>query len=92
MGAFFLSLLPAVGQWVLKIFLGGLFNKVVTQEDDEAQHKLDASVIVAQSQADAAKTEIQIIKDQAAAKEKMDNLPPPPVTDPFNNTDWNSKP
>lgn len=89
MGAFFMSLLPAVGQWLLKIFLGGLFNKVVTQVEDEAQHKLDASVVVAQSQSDAAKTEVQIVKDQAATKEAMDNLPPPPATDPFNNAEWN---
>lgn len=85
----FMSFLTAMGQWVLKIFLGGLFNKVMTQIEDEAQHKEDAAVIVAQSQSDAAKVEVQIIKDEAAVKEKMDNLPPPPATDPFNNVEWN---
>lgn len=88
---FLVSLLSGIGQSLLKIFLGGLFNKVITQVDDEAQHKLDASVIVAQSQSDAAKTEIQIVKDQAAAKEKMDAQVNKPE-DPFGAVDWNSKP
>ncbi len=83
-----LSFLSGAGQWLLKIFLGGLFNKVITQVEDEAQHKLDASVIVAQSQSDAAKVEVQIVKDQAAVKEKMDSTVPS-KSDPFNNTEWN---
>lgn len=88
MGTFFTSLLVGAGQWLLKIFLGGLFNKVMTQVEDEAQHKLDAAVIVAQSQSDAAKVEVQIAQDQAAVKEKMDALPEKPE-DPFHNAEWN---
>ncbi len=87
----FLTILSGAGQWLLKIFLGGLFNKVMTQIEDEAQHKLDAAVVVAQSQADAAKTEVQIVKDQAAVKEKMDAQVSKPE-DPFGNENWNAKP
>ncbi len=86
--AFLMSLLTGVGQWVLKIFLGGLFNKVITQVDDEAQHKLDASVIQAQTESDAAKVEIQIVKDEMAAKEKV-NEGVGTAQDPFNNANWN---
>ncbi len=84
-----LSILGGLGRWLLKLFLGGLYGKVITQAEDEGQHKLDAAVIHAQTTNDAAKTEVQIVKDQAAVKEKQDSLPPDPK-DPFNNTDWNS--
>ncbi len=86
--AFLISILTGTGQWLLKVFLGGLFNKVMTQIEDEAQHKLDAAVVQAQTTNDAAAVEIQIVKDEAAAKEKVDAMKPT-SDDPFGNANWN---
>ena len=83
------AILSGIGQWLLKIFLGGLFNKVVTQEDDEAQHKIDASVVQAQTANDSAKVDVQIIKDQSTIKDHYNEDNPVKPDDPFNNADWN---
>ncbi len=82
------TILTAVGQWLLKIFLGGLFNKVVTQEDDEAQHKVDAATVQAQTANDSAAVDVQIVKDQSEVKDHYNQDVPNP-SDPFNNADWN---
>ncbi len=86
-----LALLSTFGQWAAKIFLGGLFNKVITQEDDEAQHKIDASVVQAQTANDSANVDIQIVKDQSVVKDHYNQDVPNP-NDPFNNADWNGEP
>lgn len=87
MGAFG-AILSGIGNWLLKIFLGGLFNQVVTKEDDEAQHKEDASVIQAQTTNDSAKVDVQIVKDDSVVKDHYDTKPENPQ-DPFDNADWN---
>lgn len=87
-----LAILSSIGQWAAKIFLGGLFNKVMTQEDDEAQHKIDASVVQAQTANNSADVDVQIVKDQGTVKDHY-NLPDVPnPADPFNNGDWNGAP
>lgn len=84
------AILTAVGQWLLKIFLGGLFNQVITKEDDEAQHKVDASTVQAQTANDSAKVDVQIVKDQSTVKDHYNDKPENPQ-DPFDNDDWNKK-
>jgi hypothetical protein len=54
MGAF----LGSIAQWILKIFLGGLFNKVMTQIEDEAGQKEKAAQLHAETTEDACETEI----------------------------------
>lgn len=82
------AILSSVGQWLLKIFLDGLFNKVVTQEDDEAQHKIDASTVQAQTANDSAAVDVEIVKDQSTIKDHYNDKPENPQ-DPFDNADWN---
>ena len=86
--------LLAIGQqlfsWAAKIFLGGLFGKVVTQAEDEGQHKIDASVVQAQTANDSAKVDVQIVQDQSKVKDHYQAEIPNPA-DPFNNADWNGE-
>lgn len=87
--------LLAIGQslfsWAAKIFLGGLFSQVITKEDDEAQHKVDASVVQAQTTTDSANVDVQIVKDQSTVKDHYNDKPDNPA-DPFDNADWNGAP
>lgn len=83
-----MGILASIGQWLLKIFLGGLYGKVISQADDEARHKVDAAVVQAQTANDAAKVEVEIIKDQSEIKDHYAEKPENPA-DPFDNADWN---
>ncbi len=85
------TLLTTIGQWLLKIFLGGLYGKVLTQAEDEGQHKIDASVVQAQTANDSADVDVQIVKDQSEVKDHYNNKPENPA-DPFDNADWNGEP
>ena len=83
-----MSIVTGVLQWVLKIFLGGLFNKVMTQIEDQAEHTKEAAVAHAESTEAAATVEVDIVKKQAAV-EKAYKDAPKPVDDPFNADRWN---
>ncbi len=80
--------LAAFGKMILKIFLGGLFGKSLQQAEDEGQAKQDAGVVHAQTTSDAAKVEVDIVKDQSKVKDHYQNKPEN-KTDPFDNQDWN---
>jgi cell division protein FtsB len=86
-----MAILQAIGTWLLKIFLGGLFNKVMTQIEDEAKQKEAAAKLHAESTETAAQAEIDIIKAQSAVKDQYrDNKDAPKdAADPFGNEQWN---
>lgn len=86
-----MAILQAIGTWLLRIFLGGLFNKVVTQIDDEAKQKEQAAQLHAQSTETAAQTEVDIAKAQSAVKDEYRSKKDQSVNpvDPFGNDDWN---
>ncbi len=77
-----MGILLGIGQWLLKILLGGIFNKVMTQIEDKAEHTKQAAVEHAESTEAAAQVEIQVVKDQAAVESAYKE--PKPVDDPFN--------
>ncbi len=83
-----LTFLSTIGQWLLKIFLGGLFNKVMAQVEDEAQAKQDAAVVVAQSTQESANTQVAVVLAQDDVKTHYSDKPQNP-NDPFDNSDWN---
>ncbi len=74
--------------WAAKIFLGGLFGKALEQAEAEGQHKIDASVVQAQTANDSADVDVQIVQDQSKVKDHYQEEVPNPQ-DPFNNGDWN---
>ncbi len=74
--------------WIAKTFLSGLFGHALQQAEDEGQHKIDASVVQAQTANDSADVDVQIIKDQSEVKDHYNQDVPNPA-DPFNNADWN---
>ncbi len=85
-----IAILSNMGQWLLKIFLGGLSGKVMQQAEDEGQHKIDASVVHAQTTTDSADVSVQIVKDESKVKDHY-NDKPENKTDPFDNQDWNDE-
>ncbi len=84
-----MSFLFAIGQWFLKILLGGLFNKVVTQIEDRAEHTKQAAVAHAESTEVAAGVEIAVVKKQAEVEKAYKD--PAPVDDPFRTVAWNER-
>lgn len=87
---FIATLLSGLGQWALKIFLGGLFNKVLSQIQDDAQHKVDAANAQVASQKEASAVEVAVVQAQVDAKAKVDGAVKTP-DDPFGDRDWNTK-
>jgi len=78
-----MTIVTGILQWVLKIFLGGIFNKVMTRIEDQAEHTKEAAVIHAESAEAAAKVEIDVVKKQVEV-ERAYKEAPKPVDDPFN--------
>lgn len=83
--------MSGIFRWILRLFLGGLLDRMNGQVEAEAQHKEDAGVLTAQTAEDAAKVEIQIVKDEAKVKEQQDAVVVK-SDDPFGNNSWNEKP
>jgi len=85
------AILQAIGNWLLRIFLGGLFNKVMSQIEEEAKQKEKAAQLHAQSTSDAMATEIAIAKAQSEVKDKYRDAAAKPANpvDPFGNDEWN---
>jgi hypothetical protein len=81
--------MSGIFRWILRLFLGGLLDRMNGQVEAEAQQKEDAGVLTAQTAEDAAKVEIQIVKDEAKVKEQQDAIPAK-KEDPFNTGLWNS--
>ena len=84
-----MPILSSIGTWILKLFLSGLFNKVMTKIEMEAEAKKQQALLQAQTTEEAAKVEIEIAKKQAQAA--IDATQPKPVDDPFNTDKWNRK-
>lgn len=84
--SFVLTLLTSFGTSVLKIFLSGLFNTVITKIQDDAANAVTAAQLQAQTTNEAAALAVQVAHDQAAvtAGEKTPG-------DPFNTGGWNQK-
>lgn len=86
-----MAILGSIAQWILKIFLGGLFNKVMTQIEDEAKQKMGAAQASAQSTDQAAQVDIAVVKKQVEAKASVEAAKPTEA-DPFADVDWNARP
>jgi len=86
--AFLSAFLQQIFSWAAKVFLGGLFGKSLEQAEAEGQHKIDASVVQAQTANDSADVDVQIVQDQSKVKDHY-NVDVPNPADPFNNSDWN---
>jgi len=84
-----MGFLSSIGTWLLKIFLGGLFNKVMTQIEDAAEHTRESAELHAETTEEAAKAEIDIVKKQVEV-ERAYKEAAKPVDDPFNVDRWNS--
>ncbi len=84
------AIFSGIGKFILQIFLQGLFKQVLTQIQDEAQNKVDASTIHVQSTQESANTEVVIAQEQAKIDHKFDTQVPNPQ-DPFHSDDWNEK-
>jgi hypothetical protein len=81
-----MNFLGWVAQWLLKIFLSGLFNKVMTRIEEEAKRTKDAGILHAESTVEAKDAEVEMVKAQAkAAAEPVVKKP----DDPFGADDWN---
>ncbi len=78
-----MGILLGIGQWLLKILLGGLFNKVMTRIEDQAEHTKQAAVVHAESTEAAAKVEVDVVKKQVEV-ERAYKEAAKPVDDPFN--------
>lgn len=85
-----MSFIIAIGQWLLKIFLGGVFNKVVTQIEDRAEHTKQAAIAHAESTEAAATVEVAVVKKQVEV-EKAYKEAEKPVDDPFGTANWNER-
>lgn len=82
-----MSILQALGTWILKLFLSGLFNKVMTKVEEDARRTKDAAILHAESTRDAAATEAAVAKRQAEEAHKASL--PKPANDPFGVDEWN---
>lgn len=82
-----MTILASIGQWLLKVLLGGIFNKVMSKIEEEAKQKEEAAKLHASSTVSAAATEVEIAKAQAEIKTKPAEARSP--DDPFGNTSWN---
>lgn len=85
-----MGILTAIGEWILKIFLGGLFGQANTRLEEENKQTRDAAVLHAESTKEAAKVEIDIAKAQEVVKDKYRDQKNDP-DDPFHVNDWNKK-
>lgn len=85
--AFITTLLTSFAQSLLKIFLSGLFNTVLTKIQDDAQHQTDAANMQAQTAEVAA--QVEITTAQAQAQIAIDATKPKPQDDPFGVDAWN---
>ena len=75
------ALLTSFGQSLLKIFLSGLFDTVLTKIQDDAQHSVDAAQFQAQTVQEASAVEVHIAQQQAQVA--IDASKPRPTDDPF---------
>ena len=83
-------MIQGVIQWILRTFLGGLFQKTTQKIEDDAQHKVDAVQAQAASQHEADTAQTQVVQAEADAKARVDGAVKTP-DDPFGDKDWNSK-
>jgi len=82
-----MTILQAIGQWILRMLLSGIFNKVMTKIEMEAKQKEEAAKLHAESTEKAAAVEIAVAKKQAEAKDAVEAARTP--EDPFGVDGWN---
>ncbi len=85
-----MGFLKSIGQWLLKIFLGGIFDGQNQQVIDEAQQKTDAAAAHDQSVTESSQEEVDILKEEERIKEEYAKQNGTP-DDPFGSGKWNGE-
>lgn len=83
-----MGFLTAIGTWLLKIILGGIFNKVMAKIEMQAQQREEAAKLHAESTIESTGVEVAVVKKQAEVKDEIEEAPDRP-DDPFNVDAWN---
>jgi hypothetical protein len=83
-----MSILTAIGEWLLRIFLGGIFKDVQNKEANKAKAERDRAQIAAQTADENIQLEREIRNeyDRIGKVFKERELPP---EDPFGWKSWN---
>jgi DNA-binding protein H-NS len=87
-----MTFLKSIGLWILKLLLGGLFNKIESAEVKKAEQERDAAELKAESVEVGKELEKKMIEsDVAVEKKAAEEKAARPPSDPFGVDDWNKK-
>lgn len=76
-----MSFLTAIGSWLLKIFLGGLFGKFQSEAEEKAKREADAAKLAVKTGEEAREFEREVREKQDAVDEAF--KAPAKEDDPF---------